>query len=196
MNKIRLAGTVKNIEYSHEFKGERFDSFMIEVIRNSGTIDTLKCIIPSILSKELVEGGAYDLSGNIRTRNVRIDDNKSKLDIFAFITEVNNYTGKDYNEVELIGTLCKAPNYRETPAGREVCDLLLATNRERSWKSDYIPCITWGRTALRMSDSEVGKTYKAIGRLQSREYVKKLDNNTFETRIAYEVSLSSISEEG
>ena len=195
MNRIRIAGSIKDIKHSHECMGEVFNSFSIESCRTSGVVDKLNCIAPNILVKGLVEGGSYELLGQIRTRNVDTDG-KHKLEIFIFVTEINEYSGKDINEVELVGTICKPPIYRETPLGREVCDLLLATNRERSWKSDYLPCVVWGRTALRMSDEEVGKTYKAAGRLQSREYSKKLDDDTIETRTAYEVSLASILEEG
>ncbi len=191
MNRIRIAGTISNIEHSHECMGEVFNSFIIESGRTSGVVDILNCIAPSILTKELVDGGSYELSGQIRTRNVDIDG-KRRLEIFIFITEINEYSGKDCNEVELVGTVCKTPVFRETPLGRDICDLLIASNRERSRKSDYIPCVTWGRTALRMSDAQIGEICAIKGRLQSRYYSKKLENGLDEMRIAYELSISSI----
>ena len=90
--------------------------------------------------------------------------------------------------MELDGFICKEPTYRETPFGRQITDLIVASNRERNFKSDYIPCITWGRNAIRSSEFNVGTRVKVLGRLQSREYKKKIDDGIYEARTAYELS--------
>ena len=100
---------------------------------------------------------------------------------------------EDENNVELDGFICKEPTYRETPLGRQVSDLIIASNRERNFKSDYIPCIAWGRNAIRTSELNVGTRVKVLGRLQSREYNKRLGDETYEARTAYELSSSMVS---
>ena len=115
------------------------------------------------------------------------EDDKSHLEVTVFVKEVLLYE-KDENNVELDGFICKEPVYRETPFGRQITDLIVASNRERNFKSDYIPCIAWGRNAIRASEFNVGTRVKVLGRLQSREYKKKIDDGTYEVRTAYELS--------
>ena len=107
-------------------------------------------------------------------------------EIFVFVTNICDYE-EDKNDVELDGFICKEPKYRRTPLGRQITDLLIASNREH-FKSDYIPCIAWGRNAIRTSEFNVGTRVKVLGRLQSREYKKKIDDGTYEVRTAYELS--------
>lgn len=190
MNNITLAGTVVDEpEFSHEIYGEKFYLFRLSNSRKSGTQDILTCVVSEILKKDIEAGTEVKVCGNIRTRNVHEDD-KSHLEIMVFAKEVLPYEG-DENNVELDGFICKEPTYRETPLGRQVTYLLIASNRSYG-KSDYIPTIAWGRMAIKSSELEVGTRVNVFGRLQSREYVKKLDDGTEETRVAYELSASRV----
>lgn len=186
-----VAGMITStIEYVFSTHGEKFYRFDLLCTRLSGTADTIPCIIPETLIKHITSDVA-EFIGEIRTRNVRREDGTSRLDLFLFIKEVDEYGEDDKNKTELTGYICKAPIYRKTPLGREIADLLIASNRPYG-KSDYIPCIAWGRNALIASDVPVGEKVRLSGRLQSREYVKMLDDETRETRVAYELSASSL----
>lgn len=191
MNKIRLDGKVTTEpEFSHECKGEKFYKLFLETGRKSEVVDTLPCLVPEVFLKDVEVGECVGINGEIRTRNNH-SDGKSKLEIYVFVLGVDNYEGQDINSVWLEGYVCKDPLYRETPLGREIADLTIASNRPCG-KSDYIPCIVWGRNALIASDIPVGAKVGISGRLQSREYVKMLDDDTRETRVAYELSASSL----
>lgn len=191
MNKIVLAGTVKDEPtFSHEVHGEKFYRFSLLSSRQSGNCDILMCTVPEIIKNGINEGNMVKVFGEIRTRNVHEDD-KNHLEITVFVKEVLLYE-EDENNVELDGFICKEPTYRETPFGRQITDLIVASNRERNFKSDYIPCIAWGRNAIRASEFNVGTRVKVLGRLQSREYKKKIDDGTYEVRTAYELSASMI----
>lgn len=193
MNKIELAGTVvSSVELSHTFLGENFYSFDIESERTSGNTDKLPCIVPQMLVGDIKEGAKILLNGEIRSRNER-DEIGTHCRLAVFVTEVSDYCGYDENNVELEGFICKEPKYRKTPSEREICDLLIASNRERSNKSDYIPCITWGRNAVRTSLMKVSNKVKVIGRFQSREYTKRYEEFE-EIKTALEVSVNIISE--
>ena len=186
MNKIVLAGTVKDEPtFSHEVHGEKFYRFSLLSSRQSGNCDILMCTVPEIIKNGINEGNMVKVFGEIRTRNVHEDD-KNHLEITVFVKDVLSYE-EDENNVELDGFICKEPTYRETPFGRQITDLMVASNREY-FKSDYIPCIAWGRNAVRASEFNVGTRVKVLGRLQSREYKKKIDNATYEVRTAYELS--------
>ena len=148
------------------------------------------CTVPEIIKNGINEGNMVKVLGEIRTRNVHEDD-KSHLEVTVFVKEVLLYE-KDENNVELDGFICKEPVYRETPFGRQITDLIVASNRERNYKSDYIPCIAWGRNAIRSSEFDVGTRVKVSGRLQSREYNKKIDDETYEARTAYELSAAMV----
>ena len=186
MNKIVLAGLVTEEPiFSHEVHGEKFYRFRLLSSRQSGNCDITVCIVPEIIKNGISEGNKVKVFGEIRTRNVHEND-KNHLEITVFVKEVLLYE-EDENNVELDGFICKEPTYRETPFGRKITDLIVASNREY-FKSDYIPCIAWGRNAIRASEFNVGTRVKVLGRLQSREYKKKIDDGTYEVRTAYELS--------
>ena len=191
MNKIVLAGLVtEEPTFSHEVHGEKFYRFYLSSSRQSGYCDVLMCTVPEIIKNGINEGNMVKVLGEIRTRNVHEDD-KSHLEVTVFVKEVLLYE-KDENNVELDGFICKEPVYRETPFGRQITDLIVASNRERNYKSDYIPCIAWGRNAIRTSEFNVGTRVKVSGRLQSREYNKRLVDETYEVRTAYELSAAMV----
>lgn len=207
-NNITLAGVVeKEPEYSHEVLGEGFYVFMLKCSRTSGNKDTLPVMISDRLTdiREIKVGQVVTVSGQIRSFNRHIDDVKSKLILSAFARELKILTQdatelsfeEDINTVILDGFVCKPPIYRCTPKGREIADILVAVNRPYG-KSDYIPCIAWGRNARFAGGLEVGEHIRIQGRFQSREYAKKISDNEIETRVAYEVSVSRIdyAEEG
>ena len=202
-NHIVLVGKVTSEkEFSHEIYGEKFYIFNLNVPRLSGNDD----VIPVTISERLIPNGDLALNskitieGQFRSYNNYTDGrNKLVLTVFAkdlkFLEDQDSEieAKKDFtsNEVTLIGYICKKPIYRQTPFGREIADILLAVNRAYS-KSDYIPCIAWGRTARFCENMEVGTEIKLIGRVQSRKYEKKYEDGTVEEKIAYEVSVSSL----
>ena len=207
-NNITLVGVVeKEPEYSHEVLGEGFYVFMLKCSRTSGNKDTLPVMISDRLVdiREIKVGQVVTVSGQIRSFNRHIDDVKSKLILTVFAREFEVLAQdpeelpfeNNTNMVILDGYICKPPIYRCTPKGREVADILVAVNRPYG-KSDYIPCIAWGRNARFTGGLEVGEHIQIQGRFQSREYTKKISDNEIETRIAYEVSVSKIdyAEEG
>ena len=168
----------------------------VEVERNSGTVDS----IPVMVSERIVDvekdltGMYVEVSGQFRS-HCRHDENGNRLTLFVFATKIEildeSKAGKCNNHVFLDGFVCKKPAYRKTPLGREIADLLVAVNRSYG-KSDYIPCICWGRNARFAAGFEVGTHVQIWGRIQSRDYVKKLSETQVEQRTAYEVSVSKI----
>lgn len=198
-NHLVLVGKiVSERKFSHEIFGEKFYSFNLEVVRLSSNTD----IIPITVSERLLTdveitiGKNIEVEGQFRSYN-NYENEKNRLILTVFAKEIKereeDEIGKDVltNEVTLIGYICKKPIYRQTPFGREIADILLAVNRAYN-KSDYIPCIAWGRNARFCQNIEVGTEVKVIGRVQSRTYEKKYDDGTVETRIAYEVSIASM----
>ena len=199
-NHLILVGKiVSEQKYSHEIYGEKFYSFNLEVIRLSSNSD----IIPITVSErlltdvELTVGKNVEIEGQFRSYN-NYENERNRLILTVFAKEIKEVkeveeTEKDAltNEVILVGYICKKPIYRQTPFGREIADILLAVNRAYN-KSDYIPCIAWGRNARFCQNIEVGTEVKLIGRVQSRTYEKKHEDGTVETRVAYEVSVSSM----
>ena len=201
-NYLTLVGKVTG----HEIYGERFYIFNLEIPRLSGVSD----IIPITISERLItedtlnEGQKLLVKGQFRSYN-SYESEKNRLILTVFAKDVkviseeeqseeeNEMTKKDIvtNEVVLIGYICKKPIYRQTPFGREIADILLAVNRAYN-KSDYIPCIAWGRNARFCQNLEVGSQIKLVGRVQSRTYEKKHEDGTVETRVAYEVSVGSL----
>ena len=178
--------------YSHESRGEAFYQFSLDVARLSGAVDTIHVIARDKLLDALVVDGAETklcVAGELRSFN-----NKSgvgpKLVITVFARELWLDGGADENIIELSGTLCKAPTYRVTPMGREICDLMLAVNR-RYGRSDYLPCISWGLSAREASGWDVGTPVRLSGRIQSRKYTKNIDGEAVE-KVAYEVSVIEI----
>ncbi|MBR2289049.1 MAG: single-stranded DNA-binding protein [Clostridia bacterium] len=199
-NHLVLVGKiVSEQKYSHEIYGEKFYSFNLEVVRLSNNTD----IIPITVSERLLTdldlsiGREVEVEGQFRSYN-NYENEKNRLILTVFAKEIkaaeeHSEADKDFvtNEVILVGYVCKKPIYRQTPFGREIADLLLAVNRAYN-KSDYIPCIAWGRNARFCQKIEVGTEVKVVGRVQSRTYEKKYEDGTAETRIAYEVSIASM----
>ena len=203
-NYLTLVGKVTGEKkFSHEIYGERFYIFNLEIPRLSGNAD----IIPITVSERLIgentlsEGNKLLVKGQFRSYN-SYENGKNRLILTVFAKDVlevkdeeeeNEMAKKDEitNEVVLIGFICKKPIYRQTPFGREISDLLLAVNRAYN-KSDYIPCIAWGRNARFCQNLEVGAQVKVVGRVQSRTYEKKHEDGSVETRVAYEVSIGSL----
>lgn len=193
-NTVTLSGRlISNLDFSHEIFGEKFYEFTLAVKRNSGTEDFLPiCVSERLPYGWLSDGDNVTIKGQFRSYN-KVDGDKSKLMLTIFAQELLPYDGTiNPNEVELTGYICKPTVYRTTPLGRDVCDILLAVNRLKYNKSDYIPCIVWGRNAKFAGNLNVGENIKVIGRLQSRNYQKKLNDETLVTKTAYEVSVSRI----
>ncbi len=193
-NKITLCGTaVKAPEFSHDVFGESFFVFELEVKRLSGQKDVLPVIVSErLLTDVRIENGErLRIEGQLRSYNI-VNDNKSKLQLQTFAREISaDEIGEDTNKIELNGYICKTPVYRVTPFSREIADLLVAVNRAYG-KSDYIPSICWGRNARYCSQLNVGESIHIEGRLQSREYQKKIDEENTVTKTAYEVSVSKL----
>ena len=197
-NRVFLSGRVaREPQYSHELFGEGFYEFYIEVKRLSGQTDVLPVTVSERIMNgvELSEGSPVALSGQFRSYN-KLENEHSKLMLTVFVRDFIPYDAEEQNPnvVELNGYICKPPVYRTTPFNREICDVLLAVNRGYN-KSDYIPCIAWGRNPRFVRDAEVGLNVVIGGRIQSRKYNKKLDDDTIEERVAYELSVGKISVE-
>lgn len=199
-NMVKIVGRViSDKEFSHEMYGERFYAFNLEVPRLSSSVD----ILPITISERLLFNVDFNLGdrviieGQLRSYNRYVDtNNKLVLTIFAreiFIPdeiEIGEILRKP-NEIYLDGYICKKPVYRTTPFGREITDMLIAVNRPYN-KSDYIPCISWGRNARFCEKLVVGDHIRIWGRIQSREYQKKLYTGEIENKIAFEVSLTKL----
>ena len=200
-NHLVLVGKVtSDKKFSHEIYGESFYIFDLEVARLSGNSDIIAITISErlILEKELEIGDKVAIEGQFRSYN-SYENEKNRLILTVFAKDIKylseedeeNSSEKVSNEVTLIGYICKKPIYRQTPFGREISDILLAVNRAYN-KSDYIPAIAWGRNARFCQNIEVGTKVKITGRVQSRNYEKKFEDGTTQTRTAYEVSISSL----
>ena len=194
-NKVFLQGTIDTVpEFNHSVKEEDFYGFNLKVARLSGQYD----IIPVIISKKLVDlyslqqGKDIAVRGQFRSFN-KLEDQKRRLILSVFAKEVCECDeNANSNVIELDGYICKPVIYRTTPFAREICDVLLAVNRNFN-KSDYIPCIAWGSNAQIVSSYEVPTKLKILGRIQSREYVKHIEGQAEPiTKIAYEVSIAKL----
>lgn len=193
-NYAELIGTIAAPPvFSHDRRGESFYVFPLEVERLSGTADTVNVIVRRELMErvELSEAGKIRVIGELRSFNNKSGEG-AKLVITVFAKEIELCDGEDTNIVRLIGTLCKNPNLRTTPMGRDICDLMLAVNRKYG-RSDYLPCITWGLKAREAADWEVGTVVSLEGRIQSRKYIKIIDDTPVE-KTAFEVSVIEIGE--
>lgn len=191
-NYVRLVGVMAGRpEYSHSSRGQDFYTFPLEVLRLSGNCDIINIIVrPEMLeSLEIAERGKLCVCGQLRTFNNRRGEG-AKLVITVFARELQLCDEEDSNLVELIGTLCKAPNLRCTPMGRDICDLMLAVNRHYG-RSDYLPCICWGVRAREAAAWTVGTRVRLTGRIQSRRYIKLSEAGSVE-KTAYEVSVTEI----
>ena len=194
-NKVQIAGeVVSEPKFSHEIYGENFYEFDVKVNRLSNTFDTIPVTVSDRLlnGKELSVGKFIEGIGQYRSYN-KLDGEKSRLLLTIFLREFEvKETIEQTNSIQIVGYVCKEPIYRTTPFNREICDVLLAVNRNYG-KSDYIPCIAWGRNARFVKNFKVGDKVRVEGRIQSREYQKKVENEETLTKTAYEVSLSKIS---
>ena len=197
---VLVGNIISDKTFSHEIYGESFYLFNLEVPRLSGNAD----IIPITISERLIAN--FDLSigrkvvveGQFRSYN-SYEGERNRLVLTVFAKDIIEYNEeqeeeqkeKVSNEVVLKGYICKKPIYRQTPFGREIADILLAVNRAYN-KSDYIPCIAWGRNARFCENMEVGTEVKIVGRVQSRIYEKKFEDGRVEQRVAYEVSIGNL----
>ncbi len=202
-NSLVLVGKITDEKkFSHEIYGEKFYSFNLSVPRLSGNADVIPITISERLFKEdeLVVDKKVRVKGQFRSYN-SYEKEKNRLILTVFAKDIEFLENQEdevtaskeflSNEVVLVGYICKPPIYRQTPFGREIADILLAVNRAYN-KSDYIPCIAWGRNARFCSKMDVGTEVRLIGRVQSRNYEKKHEDGTVEPRIAYEVSIASL----
>lgn len=189
-NRILAAGRLEGaLTLSHEVMNEPFYTGTLSVRRLSGAVDRLPVTIPGKLMGTLPEDPDRLLliSGQVRSYN-KVVDGAGRLMVTLFVQSAQETADNDtLNRVTLAGALCKPPVYRSTPFGREICDMMLAVNRAFG-KSDYIPCIAWGRNAQYAARFNVGDHLRLTGRLQSREYQKLLENGEYLSRCAYEVS--------
>lgn len=192
-NKVFLMGQVDSEPvFSHEMYSEGFYDFFIKVKRLSGQYDIIPVTASERLMKDKLKiGDNVGINGQFRSYN-KLENGKSKLMLTVFVRDFIEYDEQENNPniVELNGYVCKEPVYRTTPFNREICDVLLAVNRSYN-KSDYIPCIAWGRNARYAKNIEIGKLVTITGRIQSREYNKKLEDK-IEVRTAYELSVNKI----
>ena len=202
-NHITLVGKITDEKkFSHEIYGEKFYTFDLSVPRLSGNADIIPVTISERLFKDedLVIDKKIKITGQFRSYN-SYENEKNRLILTVFTKDIEFLENQEEeivaskdlisNEVILTGYICKTPIYRQTPFGREIADILLAVNRAYN-KSDYIPCITWGRNARYCSKMPVGTEVKVIGRVQSRAYEKKHEDGTVEQKVAYEVSISNL----
>ena len=196
-NQVVIMGEiVSDFSFSHEIFGEGFYMVDVKVERLSDSND----MIPVMVSERLIDvtsdyrGQNIMVTGQFRSYN-RHEERKNKLVLSVFAREIEfvdeTPEGSKTNQIYLDGYICKEPIYRKTPLGREIADLLLAVNRPYG-KSDYIPCICWGRNARYANNFHVGTRCEIWGRIQSREYMKKLSEDQVEKRVAYEVSVSKL----
>lgn len=190
-NHVLVRGTLAGLpELSHENHARRFYRFFLEVERLSGAVDVLPVVAAEdvLEQMELFQGGRVEVLGQLRSFNNRAATGR-RLILSVYACALTTSDEPPENLVELTGALCKAPVFRRTPLGREICDVMLSVSRPYH-RTDYIPCILWGRTAQALSACPVGTLLRLTGRLQSREYIKVLPEGN-ERRVAYEVSAAS-----
>ena len=186
-NQVNLVGNIlSDFAYSHTVYGESFYNVTLCVKRDSGNID----LVPLLISEKLIGSNkVYDcvyVTGEFRSYNQHEDD-KKRLKLFVFVNSMAAVEAEDnVNDVFLEGFVCKQPTFRHTPQGREIADVMLAVNRQYG-KSDYIPCILWGRNAYFVKDLKAGSSLRVAGRIQSREYLKNGESKT-----AYELSVNLV----
>lgn len=192
-NLARCSGKVsEEPKFSHLILGEGFYDMKLEVPRLSAESDTIPVTVSERLLNNVKVGDSVTIDGEFRSYN-KLVDGKSKLVLTLFAKELTgDIDQENSNTISLTGFLCKQPIYRTTPFGREICDCLIAVNRAYN-KSDYIPCIAWGRNARFVNSLQVGEKVTLLGRIQSRNYTKKHEDGTDEIKTAYEISISSIS---
>lgn len=193
-NRLSLCGAIETEpEFDHEVFGERFFTFMLRVPRLSGASDQLPVTVSErLMNEQITVDTRLMIAGQLRSYN-KLVGGAGRLLLTAFAQQLLAPNDQENaNSVALTGALCKPPAFRTTPFGREICDLMFAVNRAFG-KSDYIPCIAWGRTARYAARLAVGEKLQVQGRFQSREYQKQMPDGDIVTRVAYEVSLSRLS---
>ena len=195
-NRVYLQGVVESTpELNHTVFEENFYTFNLRVPRLSGAVDYLPILISEKLLavNDVKVGNKLAIKGQFRSHNRQMDG-RSKLILSIFCREITEWKDEiNPNTIELDGYLCKPPIYRTTPFSREICDMLMAVNRNYD-KSDYIPCIAWGRNASFVRGMPVGAEIKLTGRIQSRDYEKKIEgSDETVTKTAYEVSITNLS---
>ena len=196
-NIAELCGAVlSELKYSHKTYGEIFYTFVLGIERRSGYIDEINIMVSErlIFDNPPRVNDFVEIKGQVRTYN-ELSEGRNKLNVVVFAKEIYLSDNFGYNEnyVYLEGFLCKEPLKRTSPLGRDICDLMMAVNRMYN-KSDYIPCIAWGRNAGYAESLGVGTKLSVEGRIQRREYTKKLDDGSSEMRKAFEVSIVKIEE--
>lgn len=196
-NMVTISGKIiSNVEFSHEVYGEGFYYFMLDVPRLSDSCDKIPVTISErlIARQKLEIGKIIEVEGQFRSYN-SFNNEGNRLVLTVFAREINFLEDekkiKNPNQIYLNGYICKKPVFRTTPFGREITDMLLAVNRPYN-KSDYIPCIAWGRNARYSEGLEIGDNIKVWGRIQSRDYQKKLDTGEIMMKTAYEISVSKM----
>ena len=195
-NEIFICGNlVSDFEYSHERKGVKYYSSVLATKRISDVFDEISIVLPESMKDKmnLKKCDYVSVKGEFRSNNFKHDESKKKLNLYAYVKEIEKVEEniKDENNISLTGYICKNPVYRKTPKGRDITDLILAVHRDYS-VSDYIPCIAWGRNAFIAKEYEIGTKVNLCGRIQSRKYEKKFANDEVKEMVAYEVSVSSI----
>lgn len=194
-NEARVTGIIASeLELSHEIYAEKFFMFTLQIPRLSGTDDSVHIMV----SERLLEptkfrvGDRVDIEGQFRSYNSYDKPGENKLVLTIFAKDISlNTDEKNHNPntLYLNGYICKQPIYRTTPFGREITDLLVAVNRSYN-KSDYIPVIAWGRNARYAKNLSVGDNVRVWGRIQSRNYQKRISEDEVITKTAYEVSVN------
>ena len=195
-NQVEVAGRIQSeFQFSHEIFGEGFYTVKLLVNRLSEATDE----IPLLISERVMDvtkdcrGMLVKACGQFRSYN-KHEENRNHLVLSVFVRDIEFLESMEDvkpNQIILDGFICKQPVYRMTPLGREICDILLAVNRSYG-KSDYIPCICWGRNARFAGNLEIGSRIELIGRIQSREYQKRINENEVIKRVAYEVSVNKL----
>lgn len=196
-NTVTLIGEIiSDFQFSHEVFGEGFYIFDLKVERRSNAVD----VLPVIISERLLDvkssavGAKVIIKGQLRSFNEQCGEHR-KLIMTVFVRDIENVEDetefRNANDVVLKGYICKEPVYRKTPLGREIAEIVLTVNRPYG-KSDYIHCICWERNARFLAMQPVGTKIEITGRFQSREYKKRINETDFETRTAFEVSVSKL----
>ena len=196
-NQVTITGEIASgFTFSHQIYGEGFYMMDVSVKRLSGEYDTIPVMVSERIfdTTQNLTGELVSIRGQFRSYN-RHEEKRNRLILSVHAKEVEFAEevadGHKANNIYLDGYICKEPIYRKTPLGREICDILLAVNRPYG-KSDYIPCICWGRNARYAGELQIGDRIEVGGRIQSRTYIKRIDEESTEERVAYEVSVSKV----
>lgn len=194
-NVVTLSGSISDDpKFSHQMFGEGFYETFIKVPRLSEQLDIIPITISERLLKDerMSNGLPVTITGQLRSYNKMVEG-RSRLLLTVFVRDILDYdVERNPNIIDIAGFICKNPIYRTTPFKREICDILLAVNRAYN-KSDYLPCIAWGRNARFVKDLPIGEKLLINGRIQSRNYQKANEDGEMETKVAYEVSVNRIS---